>query len=189
MVLCWTAPRAVLGHVCLPAACKDEHDSKDRAILKLRTGLPLTVTKGDCVRCDGRNVSTGCLYTHPGFSVSVSENTESAPPPMWQASSPSSSSSSKSEVLRKSKLSNALSTVRLKLEDLLRLPAGLHCKGTRYQGDHQHTRGTGRTPGTRGKHDTFLVFQAFIFGWHLKSSSWETEIQPQRKWHNNCDLV
>lgn len=154
---------AVLGHVCLHAACEVEHDGKDCAILELCTGLPLTVTKGDCISCDGRNVSIGCLHTHPGFSVSVSENTQSAPPLTWQASSPSSFSSSKSEVLRKSKLSNALSTVRLKLEDLLRLPAGLHCKGTRYQGDHQHTRGTGRTHGTHGKHDTFLQVSKLLF--------------------------
>lgn len=123
----------------------------------------LPVAKGDCTSCDWGNTSTCCFHTYLLFSVSVSENTESAPPPAWQTSSPSSSSSSKSEVLRKSKLSKALSTVRLRLEDLLRLPAGLHCKGRRYQGDHQHTRGNGRTHDTSGKHDTFLQFSKPLF--------------------------
>lgn len=175
--------------MCLPAACKTEHDGEDCAILEPCTGLPLTVTKGDCVSCDGRNVSTGCLHTHPGFSVSVSENTESAPPPMWQASSLS-SSSSKSEVLRKSKLSNALSTVRLKLEDLLRLPAGLHCKGTRYQGHHQHTRGTSRTQGTQGKHDTLLQVSKLLFLAGISSLHLEKQKYNRReKRHKSCDLV
>lgn len=101
--------------------------------------------------------------TYLFFSVSVSENTESAPPPTLQTSSPSSSSSSKSEVFRKSKLSKALSTVRLKLEDLLRLTAGLHCKGRRYQGEYQHIRKEKHNKDTQWEMRHFLFFQAFIF--------------------------
>ena len=100
--------------------------------------------------------------TYLFFSVSVSENTESAPPPTLQTSSPS-SSSSKSEVFRKSKLSKALSTVRLKLEDLLRLTAGLHCKGRRYQGEYQHIRKEKHNKDTQWEMRHFLFFQAFIF--------------------------
>lgn len=101
--------------------------------------------------------------TYLFFSVSVSENTESAPPPTLQTSSPSSSSSSKSEVFRKSKLSKALSTVRLKLEDLLRLIAGLHCKGRRYQGEYQHIRKEKHNKDTQWEMRHFLFFSSFYF--------------------------
>lgn len=124
---------------------------------------------------DLRGASTHELYTYLFFSVSVSENTESAPPPTLQTSSPS-SSSSKSEVFRKSKLSKALSTVRLKLEDRLRPPAGLHCKGRRHQGDQHSQRQKTPHAAFNLRCDTFWVFfffQAFIFccGWRKKKKN------------------
>jgi hypothetical protein len=90
-------------------------------------------------------------------------------------------------VFRKSKLSKALSTVRLKLEDLLWLPAGLHCRGRRHQGERTSTPkgGTGhRAPNWRC--DTF--FSSFYFLLPLKIFTFKTRNTTMDNWHNIWDL-
>lgn len=65
--------------------------------------------------------------THPILSPSVSKSGDLCGRLRTVLSSPV-SSSSKSEVLRKSKLSKALSTVRLRLDERLRWPGSRHWK-------------------------------------------------------------
>lgn len=75
---------------------------------------------------------TKCLTlspTHPILSPSASKSGDlCGGMPRTALSSPV-SSSSKSDVLRKSKLSRALSTVRLRLDDRLLWPGRRHCRG------------------------------------------------------------
>lgn len=68
--------------------------------------------------------------THPILSPSASKSGDLCGGMLRTALSSPVSSSSKSEVLRKSKLSRALSTVRLRLDDLLLWPGRRHCGGT-----------------------------------------------------------
>lgn len=107
--------------------------------------------------------SIQCWHSYLFFSISVSENTESAPrTPSQNSSVPP--SSSKSEVLRKSKLSSALSTVRLKLDDLLWLTTGLHCKSKtktirEEQFSHSKWFGFKYIPGKLGVRVSFQIHQ------------------------------